>query len=259
MVMNHGESAAPAEENGARNLARARSMAALSDISSVSATSTRSRSRISDVVYDELSEAIRDLRLPPGAALSEPGVAASLGVSRAPVREAFTRLADQGLVTIRPQVGTTVAPIAMVEVNDAVFIRSALEQSAFQHAIRLEDLDVSELQGLVDRNRDAAARGDVEDFFQSDEELHQLVFAIAGVPRIWQVVRGAKIHLDRLRRLNVGGALANPEIPAEHQHIVDAIRLRDEPAGLTVIHRHSTRILGDTEKIRLEHPDYFTS
>ena len=66
MVMNLGESAAPAEENGARNLARARSMAALSDISSVSATSSRSRSRISDVVYDELSEAIRDLRLPPG-------------------------------------------------------------------------------------------------------------------------------------------------------------------------------------------------
>ncbi len=136
MVINLGESAAPAEENGARNLARARSMAALSDISSVSATSTRSRSRISDVVYDELSEAIRDLRLPPGAALSEPGVAASLGVSRAPVREAFTRLADQGLVTIRPQVGTTVAPISMVEVNDAVFIRSALEKSAFQQRHR---------------------------------------------------------------------------------------------------------------------------
>ena len=143
----------------------------------------------------------------------------------------------------------------MVEVNDAVFIRSALEKSAFQRAIGLEDLDVSELQELVDRNRDAAARGDLEDFFQSDEELHQLVFAIAGVPRIWQVVRGAKVHLDRLRRLNLEGAIANPEIPAEHQHIVDAIRAarRAGPAS-SVIHVHSTRILADTEKLHVELP-----
>ena len=85
------------------------------------------------------------------------------------------------------------------------------------------------------------------------------MFAIAGVPRIWQVVRGAKVHLDRLRRLNVDGALANPEIPAEHQQIVDAIRRRAEPGGLAVIHLHSTRILGDTHKLRLEYPDYFIS
>ena len=85
------------------------------------------------------------------------------------------------------------------------------------------------------------------------------MFAIAGVPRIWQVVRGAKVHLDRLRRLNLDGAMANAEIPAEHQQIVDAIRQRDEPGGLSVIHRHSTRILGDTEKLRMEYPDYFIS
>jgi DNA-binding GntR family transcriptional regulator len=249
----------PAGENAGRNGSRARTRDGLNGLTPAPPYSGGARVRISDFVYSELSEAIRELRLTPGTPLSEPAVAASLQVSRAPVREAFTRLADQGLVTIVPQVGSQVAPISMTAVNDAVFIRSALEKSAFQQAIGFDDLDTAELQELADRNRDAATRGDLEAFMQTDEELHQLVFALAGVPQIWQVVRGAKVHLDRLRRLNLPSAIANPEIPAEHQHIVDAIAGRHEAAGLRVIHRHSTRIIGDTGKLRQEFPDYFIS
>jgi DNA-binding GntR family transcriptional regulator len=217
------------------------------------------RPRISDYVYEELSEAIRSLRFPPGAALSEPAVAGWLSVSRAPVREAFTRLVDQGLVTVVPQVGSRVAPISMREVQDAVFIRNALETSAFQQAIAHDDLDVSELQDLVNRNRVAAEDGDVEEFFQTDEQLHQLVFSLAGVPRLWQVVRGTKLQLDRLRRLGLDSAVANPEIVSEHQQIVDALARRNEAEGLRVIHQHSNRILSDTENLRGEFPDYFVS
>lgn len=248
----------PAGDTAGRNGTRARTMDALEGLTSAPYPGG-ARVRISDFVYSELSEAIRELRLPPGTPLSEPAVATSLNVSRAPVREAFTRLADQGLVTIIPQKGSQVAPISMAAVNDAVFIRSALEKSAFQQAIAFEDLDTAALQDLADRNRAASETGDLEAFFQTDEDLHQLVFALAGVPQIWQVVRGAKIHLDRLRRLNLSGAIANPEIAAEHQQIVDAITAHDESAGLRVIHRHSTRIIGDTGKLREEFPDYFIS
>ncbi|GAA1963948.1 GntR family transcriptional regulator [Microbacterium deminutum] len=217
------------------------------------------RTRISDLVYEELSEAIRSLRLPPGAPLSEPAVAAWLEVSRAPVREAFTRLADQKLITIAPQVGSRVAPISMSGVEDAVFIRNALEKSAFEQAITFDDLDTTELHSLVDRNREAAMRGDAEDFFESDEQLHQLVFALAGVPRMWQVVRGTKVQLDRLRRLNLSGALTNAEVLDEHQGIVDALDARDAIAGARMIHRHSHRILTDTTKLREEYPDFFVA
>lgn len=253
------EQDAPSEGNGSRSGSRARTLDGLTGLASAPPYVGGPRVRISDFVYSELSEAIRDLRLPPGTPLSEPAVAASLQVSRAPVREAFTRLADQGLVRIVPQVGSSVAPISMTSVNDAVFIRSALEKSAFQRAIGSDDLDTTALQELVDVNRGAAERGDEEAFIQTDEELHQLVFALAGVPQIWQVVRGAKIHLDRLRRLNLSAAIANPEIAAEHQLIVDAIAGRDEAAGLRVIHRHSTRIIDDTGKLRADFPDYFVS
>lgn len=218
-----------------------------------------SRGRISDYVYEELGEAIRSLRLAPGAPLSEPAVAAWLNVSRAPVREAFTRLADQRLITIVPQVGSKVAPISMHDVSDAVFLRSSLETGAFRQAITTDGVDASELQTMVDLNREAFERRDEEAFFETDEQIHQLVFRLAGVPHLWELVRGMKVHLDRLRRLNLDAAMDNTELPVEHQRIVDSIANRDEAAGMAVIHQHSHRILTDTERLRSEFPDYFAS
>ena len=217
------------------------------------------RGRRSDWVYDELSEAIRSLRLPPGTALSEPAVAAWLQVSRAPAREAITRLADHGLVTVVPQVGTQVAPISMRAVKDAVFVRSALETSAFQDAIGDKDLETQELHTIVDLNRQAELDNDLDAFFETDERLHQLVFALAGVPQVWDLVRGTKIQLDRLRHLNLEAAIHNPEVVREHQQIVDALDNRDEAAGVAIIHQHSYRILGDTEELRRRHEEYFTA
>ncbi|NEN07979.1 GntR family transcriptional regulator [Diaminobutyricibacter tongyongensis] len=217
------------------------------------------RGRRSDWVYQELSDAIRSLRLPPGAALSEPAVAAWLQVSRAPAREAITRLADQGLVTVVPQVGTQVAPISMRAVRDAVFIRKALETSAFQDAVSTKELDTRELRTIVERNRKAALDNDLEAFIETDDRLHQLVFALAGVPEVWGLVHGAKLQLDRLRYLNLAVAIDNPEVVSEHQRIVDALDDRDEAAGVAVIHQHSYRILGDTEELRKEHESYFTA
>jgi DNA-binding GntR family transcriptional regulator len=219
--------------------------------------STTTRGRISDYVYDELGGAIRSLRLEPGAPLSEPAVAAWLGVSRAPVREAFTRLADQRLISIIPQVGSHVAAISMRDVGDAVFVRSSLETGAFRQAITADELDIAELQRMVDANREAFDRRDAEAYFETDEKLHRLVFGLAGVAHLWEFVRGMKVNLDRLRRLNLSAALENPELNVEHQAIVDALASRDEAAGMAVIHQHSHRILTDTVRLQAEFPDYF--
>jgi len=215
------------------------------------------RYRISDAVFEQLSESIRNLQLPPGMPISEPGIAAWLEVSRSPVREAFTRLVDLGLITVVPQVGSHIAPISLHEVEEAVFIRSALETRAFQRAISLGQPDCTEIQRLVDANRAAAEAQDPEAFFNTDEQLHQNVFILAGMPRLWDLVRGTKVQLDRLRRLNLSSALAAPGLLNEHQDIVNALRDRDEQAGLEVINRHASHILVTVEKHRAEYPGYF--
>lgn len=216
------------------------------------------RHRRSDAVFDVLSQAIRDLRLLPGAPLSEPAVAAALNVSRSPVREAFTRLTDLGLLIVVPQVGSQVAPISLRDVEEAVFIRRALETSAFHTAIAVGTPDVQPIQRWVHANAAAAQAGDLEEYFSTDERIHESVFALAGMPRIWQVIRGTKLQLDRLRRLNLAAALGNPEVLAEHQQIVDALHTRDAELGVRVIERHSTRILTDTTRLRESNPEFFT-
>jgi len=216
------------------------------------------RYRISDAVFETISEAIRNLKLPPGAPISETGIATQLQVSRSPVREAFTRLTDQGLIVVIPQVGGQVAPISLQEVAEAVFIRTALETSAFQRAIGAGTPDTTAIQCVADENRAAAARRDIEAFFDTDEQLHQGVFELAGMPRMWQLVRGTKIQLDRLRRLNLPKAVEAPELCEEHQLIVDALRDRDEAAGIAVIRNHATRVLDLVQTYRSENPSYFT-
>jgi DNA-binding GntR family transcriptional regulator len=243
--------------DGVRGPFRGSSLGALEPAGSAPGHATSTRGRISDYVYDELCEAIRSLRLQPGAPLSEPAVATWLGVSRAPVREAFTRLADQRLITVVPQVRSQVAPISMRDVGDAVFVRSSLETGAFRQAITAGELDLAELQNVVDLNREAFERQDAEAFFDTDEQLHRLVFALAGVAHLWGYVRGMKINLDRLRHLSLGVAVDNAELHVEHQAIVDAIANRDESSGMAVIHRHSHRVLTDTTRLRSEFPDYF--
>lgn len=218
--------------------------------------------RLSDWVYTELSEAIRSLELPPGTKLSEPTLATRLQVSRVPVREAIARLADQRLVTVTPQVGTRVAPILMSEVENACFIRSSLEAGALRQAIdrahsRDSRLDLDELRGILAANRACFDAGDADGFFGTDELLHQAVFALAGVPEVWDIVRGVKVHLDRLRHLHLPHAMASSDIMDEHAQIVEALERGDAQGGESVIRRHAYRIIADSGDIRAEYPEYF--
>lgn len=216
-----------------------------------------SRQRMSDAVFKVLSESIRNLQLPPGAPISEPGIAAALEVSRSPVREAFTRLVDHGLITVVPQVGSYIAPISLREVEDAVFVRRSLETSAFLQAIGAGFPDTTEIQRSVDANRAAMEVHDIGAFFDTDEQIHQNIFVLAGVPGIWDVVRNTKMQLDRLRRINLAAAIMLPELVREHQLIVDALRERDESAGVATIFEHSHRIFETIETHRAAHPSHF--
>ncbi|MGV8845765.1 GntR family transcriptional regulator [Tessaracoccus sp.] len=215
------------------------------------------RHRISDAVFEVLSESIRSLRLPPGEPISEPGIAASLEVSRSPVREAFTRLVDHGLITVVPQVGSYVARISVREVEAAVFIRQSLETSAFQRAIQSGTPDTTEVQGFVNANRVAMENRDMEAFFNTDEQIHQSLFVLAGLPKIWGLVFGTKMQIDRLRRINLAESMILPELIDEHQQIVDALRERDQRAGVEVIADHSQRVLRSIDKYLVAHPSYF--
>lgn len=215
--------------------------------------------RVSDRVYDELVSAIRDLRLPPGASLSETDLSVRLHVSRTPLREALARLADAGLVIVVPQVGTKVALISLQEVEEARFVRESLELSAFGQVCTMPDLDVSGLHDLLDVQARCHAEGDLDGFFIADEALHSGLFALSGHPGAWQAVQRMKIQLDRLRRLSLPEPSTIRTLIDEHRLIVDAIEHRDARRGRAVISRHARRVLKQGPTLRAQHPDYFSA
>ncbi|MEP7276539.1 MAG: GntR family transcriptional regulator, partial [Betaproteobacteria bacterium] len=91
------------------------------------APATPRRRGASGTAFAWLRDEILSGRMRPGQALSENELAQRLGLSRTPIREAIIRLESEGLLTVRPQVGTTVAPIDVEAVADVQFLREAIE------------------------------------------------------------------------------------------------------------------------------------
>ncbi|MEV1175496.1 GntR family transcriptional regulator [Nonomuraea sp. NPDC049784] len=218
----------------------------------------RPSARTSDRVYDELVSAIRELRLAPGASLSETDLAVRLHVSRTPVREALARLADAGLVHVVPQVGTRVGLISLHEVEVARFIRESLEVSAFEVACADEAPDVSALRELLERQEHSLRAEDYNAFFAADEALHREIFALSGYLGAWQTVQRSKLQLDRLRRLTLPDADGARVLIDEHRAIVDALERADVPAGRALISRHARRAKDLAPSLHARFPDYFT-
>ncbi|MEV0408855.1 GntR family transcriptional regulator [Actinoallomurus sp. NPDC050550] len=218
----------------------------------------RTRTRTSDRVHDELAAAIRDLRLPPGASMSENELAERLKVSRTPLREAIARLADDGLVTVVPQVGTRVALIRLHDVEEARFVRESLELAAFESACERSERDVTVLRELLEEQERSHRRNDLDAFFAADEALHAQIFALAGYPGAWQAVQRMKLQLDRLRRLSLPEAATVRGLIDEHRAIVDAFEAGDITTGRELISRHARRALEKAPGLRAKHPGYFT-
>ncbi|MGW1101552.1 GntR family transcriptional regulator [Streptomyces sp. NPDC002540] len=216
------------------------------------------RTRTSDRVHEELIAAIRELRLAPGASLSETELAGQLHVSRTPVREALARLVDAGLVRVVPQVGTRVGLISLRDVEEARFVRESLEVSAFEVACADPAVDVTVLRELLEQQESSCRAEDYDAFFLADEALHCEIFSLSGYPGAWQAVQRMKLQLDRLRRLSLPDSAAMRELIDEHRLIVDALENADLPAGRALISRHARRALERGPALRVEYPDYFT-
>jgi DNA-binding GntR family transcriptional regulator len=215
------------------------------------------RQRTSDRVYEELAAAIRDVRIPPGATLSETDLAERLHVSRTPLREAIARLVEGGLVSVVPQVGTRVELIRLDDVEQARFVRESLETAAFTVACEKAERDVAPLRELLARQNQACDAHDLDAFFAADEALHEQIFVLSGHPVSWQLMQPMKMHLDRLRRLSLPEPETVRHLISEHTAIVDALEAGDVERGGAHIRAHARRVLENGPSLRAKYPDYF--
>lgn len=205
-------------------------------------------------VFDALYRAVVTLELPPGARISEADIAARLGVSRQPVRDAFFRLGRLNLLLIRPQRPTRVTLISEAELRRAVFLRAAIETACLRRAARLVDkADLDRLSELVEAQSEAIEAGDIEGFRLLDDDFHRALCKAAQEAHAWTPIAEQKARIDRVRVLTLGATVR--DALREHAEIVRA--LRAGRAAEAALEAHIERIMGTIPGLRAAQPAYF--
>jgi len=213
---------------------------------------------VAERVYATLREGIVTAQLEPGRRLSENELAAPLGVSRTPVREALARLREDRLVAIVPQLGTFVTLISPAAVADAAFVREALECRAVRlTAERIDAAGLAELSANIVAQERAEADRDDEAFDLLDESFHQTICAHSGHEIAWSLSRRANGHLDRVRRLSLPDSRYLSQMVREHKALLAAIADGDADAAEASLRQHLMTVLSHLDDIRAAKPEYF--
>ena len=214
------------------------------------------RTSAADGVFEILHDRILTLDLPPGTKVSEADMAAAMGVSRQPVRDAFYRLAKLGFLTIRPQRATTVSVISTRAVMEAQFVRTAIEAETVRIACAaLTTGDLHALQALLDRQGQAVAAGDKPGFHALDDRFHREICERSGHGQVWDIIREQKSQMDRVRFLSL--AFASGDAYGDHLAVFAALAARDVVAAVDLMRQHLGRILAQIRRIRAEHGQFF--
>lgn len=216
------------------------------------------RDPIAPQLVAAMRQAIIASELRPGAALSEKEIAGRFGVSRQPVREAFIKLSEAGLVQILPSRGTYVMKISLREVANARFVREAVECALARAATRLiRPAGVLRLRRLIEEQGVVASRGNYAGFTALDEAFHQAIAEIVDCDYAARVVESARAQTDRVRYLSLPGTSPIPLLITQHNAIVDALEAGDADMADTAMRIHLREILNALPRIAAANPELF--
>jgi len=209
-------------------------------------------------IYRALRQAIVKGIFPPGSPLSEKDVSERFGVSRQPVREAFIKLGEAGLVQVLPQRGTFVMKISSKRAEDGRFIREAVEVAvAGRAAQRVSGPQLRVMARLLDEQRQAAGANDTEGFLDLDDAFHQAIANAAQCPAVWQTIENIKANMDRVRYLDLADVSPLAMLIEQHQAVLDALGARNEQAAQSAMRHHLREMTMSFDPIRERNPDWF--
>lgn len=221
-------------------------------------SATQRMASIGNRVFEVIKQAIVQFNLHPGHLLSEAEVAKQLGVSRQPVREAFIKLAEVGLVEIRPQRGTFVKFISRRAVENARFLREAIETAIVRKAaLDASAANIDAITATLALQHAAHEKGDIVKFLQADEAFHQAIARSADCDYAWRILDGLKVEMDRVRFLSMPLATPVENLIQQHQAILDAIVDKSPDKAVAAMQTHLSEILESLPRIVEAHPDMF--
>jgi len=193
--------------------------------------------------YNELKRRILDNEMPAGYQALEQELAELLGMSRTPVREALIRLANEGMVEVRPRHGMRVLPISAQDMREIYDVLTSLESTAAELVARngLSQERLETLNGAVRDMDDALGADDMIAWAEADERFHALLVEYCGNERLRAMVRTC---WDQAHRVRIATLRMRPkplDSNKEHAEVVDAIARGDADAARRIHRNHRVR------------------
>ena len=199
--------------------------------------------RASERAYQTLRSDIVEWHLTPGTVLGEVEQAERLGVSRTPVREAFSRLLADGLVGANAGRGVVVAPLSASTVRQLFELRTALDsQAAALAAARGPRRVFEDLAARLDQASAQLAQDDADrsSYYALVAQMDRAIDDAAANTYLRQAQQQLRAHLERVRKLSKGNEVRLRRAAAEHAWIARAIAAGDVDLAqaATRVHLH---------------------
>lgn len=210
-------------------------------------------------ILARLRDAILHMQIPPGALIAEAAVGRRYAASRTPVREALSRLREDGLVITLASRGNFVTRLSEARIREARFIREAIELAAVDHLCRegIADDFADRLIDTLKKQRDNVDDDGASVFHALDDQFHLELARATGFDRMVRLLGQEKMVLDRLRVLSLADHVHRRKILDQHAGILEAILKRDGNTARALMEAHLNVILETLAQVCARHGDYF--
>ncbi|MGL4650671.1 MAG: GntR family transcriptional regulator [Caldilineaceae bacterium] len=200
---------------------------------------------LSEQAADQLRQAILHGQLHPGQRVIEQEIAEALALSRGPVRDALRILQNEGLITINPYRGASVAQLTLRDAEEIYSLRETLEVLGLRHAIQYaSESQIGELNGVIERMAGHLAGAPLfADLINTDLDFHRTLMRISGHTRVlsaWNALCG-QVSLFMLSDGMPKGREMSEIALACHRDLVDEMLRRDLPAAERTLRSHLAR------------------
>lgn len=166
-------------------------------------------------------------------------LAAKLGVSRTPIREAIRMLEQEGLAVTMPRKGAEVAKMTLKDMEDVLEIREALDELAVKIACdKISEKELQKLLEVKDQFENSTKTGDVKMIAEMDVKFHDVIFESTGNPKLVTLLNNLREQIYRYRVEYIKNPDNYPVLIAEHNAIAEGLKNRDKEAATLAMHKH---------------------
>ena len=192
-----------------------------------------------DVVFNTLREAILKGELKPGERLMELQLAAKLGVSRTPIREAIRMLEQEGLAVTIPRKGAEVARMTEKDMEDVLQIRDALDELAASIACeQISEEELAELRHTMHEFEESTKTGDVKRIAEADVRFHDIIYHATRNVKLENMLNNLREQMYRYRVEYLKDEKTFPILIREHSQIVEGLTAKDKTMLTAAMHKH---------------------